>query len=73
MSVSPEGRNFSNLLFGEMQALGELKSDRRIEIKEADKGSAVVVWDREDYAAKANRQLSNREVYEVLNEDPSQV
>lgn len=43
LSVSPEGRNFSNLSFGERQALGKLKSDKSIVIKEADKGSAVVV------------------------------
>ncbi len=47
----------------------ELKSDRSIVIKEADKGSAVVVWDREDYVAEAKRQSSNGEVYEVCNED----
>ena len=32
-------------------------------IKEADKGSAVVVWDREDYLREANSQLSDKDVY----------
>ena len=71
LSVSPEGRNFSNLSFGERQALGELKSDKTIVIKEADKGSAVVVWDRQDYVAEANRQLSDSGVYEELDRDPT--
>ena len=31
----------------------------------ADKGSAVVVWDRADYIIEANRQLNDRQVYEV--------
>ena len=46
MSVSPEGRNFSNLSSSEQLSLKQLKSDGSIVIKEADKGSAVVVWNR---------------------------
>ena len=41
MSISPQGRNFSNLSFGERQALYDLKSDKSIVIKQAGKGSAV--------------------------------
>ena len=43
MSVSPEGKNFSNVSPSEELSLKQLKSDRNIVIKEADKGSAVVV------------------------------
>ena len=71
LAVSPEGRNFPNLSFKEREALMELKSDRSIIIKEADKGSAVVVWGREDYVAEANRQLGNIDVYEELDRDPT--
>ena len=39
-------------------------------IKGADKGSVVVVWDREDYLKEAYRQLDDKEVYEVPD-DPS--
>ena len=63
MSVSPEGKNFSNLSPSEQLSLKQLKCDRNIVIKEADKGSAVVVWDREDYISEANRQLDDRQVY----------
>ena len=49
MSVSPEGRNFSNLSIGERQALHDLKSNKTVVIKETDKGSAVVVLDRKNY------------------------
>ena len=33
----------------ERKALYHLKNDKSIVIKSADKGSAVAVWDREDY------------------------
>ena len=49
MSVSPEGKNFSNLSFSEQLSLKQLKSDKNIVIREAGKGSVVVVWDRGDY------------------------
>ena len=41
--------SYSNLTKGERNALYLLCDDPSIIIKEADKGSAVVVWDREDY------------------------
>ena len=71
MSVSPEGKNFSNLSPSEQLSLKQLKSDRNIVIKEADKGLAVVVWERGDYISEANRQLDDRQVYEEVEVDPS--
>ena len=71
MSVSPEGKNFSNLSSSEQLSLKQLKCDKNIVIKEADKGSAVVVWDRGDYISEANRQLDDRQVYEEVEVDPS--
>ena len=41
-----------------------LAEDRNIVIKPADKGSFVVVWDREDYIAEADRQFKDNETYE---------
>ena len=35
-------------------------------IKEADKGSGIVVWDREDYLAEARTQLKDKDVYQEL-------
>ena len=43
MKLSAVGKNFSNLTREEISALNGLKSDRAIVIKEADKGSGVVV------------------------------
>ena len=71
LSVSPEGKNFNNLSSSEQLFLKQLKSDRNIVIKEADKGSAVVVWDRGDYISEANRQLEDRQVYEEIEVDPT--
>ena len=54
LSVMPIGKNFSNLSASELAALQDLRCDRNIVIEGADKGSAVVVWDREDYLEEAN-------------------
>ena len=43
-------------------ALYSLKNDNTIVIKGADKGSGVVVWDREYYLKEAHKQLSDEEV-----------
>ena len=41
-----------------------LAEDWNIITKPPDKGSCVVVWDREDYIAGAVRQLKDNETYE---------
>ena len=47
----------------ESQPLRSLADDRNIVIKKAYKGSCVVVWDRNDYIAEAEKQLNNKSVY----------
>ena len=44
-----------------------LANDRSIVIKKADKGSCVVVWDRDDYIAEAEKQLSDENIYKCIN------
>ena len=56
--------SFYNLTKEEKAALNALRDDTSIVIKEADKGSAVVVWDREDYIKEASSQLNDKDVYE---------
>jgi len=70
MSIQPEGSNFSNLSTAEQEALRNLKSDTSIIIKPADKGSGVVVWDREDYCREAESHLSDGSTYEECVQDP---
>ena len=71
LSVKAEGRNCPNLFPYEVTSLPTLKCNRNIVIKEAGKGSVVVVWDREDYLREVNRQLGNIRVYEEIDSDPS--
>ena len=51
-----------NLTKEEWQALKKLKEDRSIIIKPADKGSCVVVWDREDYLAAGYKPLNDESI-----------
>ena len=41
-----------------------LSGDKTIIIKEADKGSSVLVWDRFEYLHEASRQLQDQNIYE---------
>ena len=61
--------SYSNLTKGERNALYSLRDDKSIIIKETDKGSGVVIWDREDYLAEAKKQLDDKEVYQELRGD----
>ena len=54
--------SYSNLTKGERNALYLPRDDPSIIIKEADKGSAVVIWDREDYLREGNSRLSDKDV-----------
>ena len=72
MKISANGCNFSNLGTDERAALKNLKADRSIVIKEADKGSGVVVWDKEDYILEAINQLGDSNVYLKLDNNPSE-
>ena len=61
---------YNNLTSKERQALHDLKSDTNIVIKGTDKGSAVVVWDREDYTKEEEKWLGDSDVYEEVPDDP---
>ena len=71
LDIQEEGQNFSNLSKEENLALKSLQNDPNIIIKSADKGSGVVVWDREDYLREADLQLSDTNIYEKIDYDPS--
>ena len=60
----------TNLTRVERGAPFDLKNDKTIVIKGADKGSAVVVWDRDDYIQEAEKQLGDKEIYEEVSNDP---
>ena len=50
-----------------------MKNDKNIVSKGADKGSAVVVWDREYYIMEAEKQLRDSDVYEKVPDDPGPI
>ena len=58
---------YSNLSSDERKTIRSLADDRSIAIKKADKGSAVVVWDRVDYIKEAQKQLKDENVYKKVN------
>ena len=43
-----------------------LENDKNVLIKPADQGSSIVVWDRLDYLAKAEKQLSDSNTYKEV-------
>ena len=53
-------------------AIKELQAPDQIIIKPADKGSAVVIWDRLDYLREGYRQLSDPKFYQTLDHNPTQ-
>ena len=54
---------YSNFSKEKWQAMRALADNRSVVIKKADKGSTVVVWDRNDYILEAEKQLSDANVY----------
>ena len=46
-------------------------SNPKIVIKKADKGSAVVVMNKDDYLREGYRQLSDSNFYEKIDTDPT--
>ncbi|KAK6183162.1 hypothetical protein SNE40_010692 [Patella caerulea] len=60
---APDQKFFLNLSQHEREALSELRSDYDIVIREADKGSGVVVMDKARYLSEGYRQLDDLSVY----------
>ena len=54
----------------ERDASYSLRDDSNIIIKGADKGSVLVVWDREDNLKEAYKQVEDREMYQGVPNDP---
>lgn len=57
-----------NLTKCDRDAITKLKKDKNIVIKPADKGSAIVIMDRQDYVFEAERQLKVNRHYREINE-----
>ena len=70
ISIEIPKDKYNNLTREEWGALFDLKNDKTIVIKGADKWSAVVAWDRDDYIQEAEKQLRDKEIYEEVSNDP---
>ena len=62
-SVLPGKPQQFNLTREEYLTMCNIHGDRNVIIKPADKGSVVVIWDRNDYLKEAEKQLSDRSTY----------
>jgi peptide-methionine (R)-S-oxide reductase len=60
---STEQRSFANLSKDERRAVKDLQRNSDIIIREADKGSGVVIMDKERYLAESYRHLNDTTVY----------
>ena len=58
---------YPNFSKEEWECMRSLANDRSIVMIKADKGSCVVLWDREDYIAETGKQLSDKSVYRDVN------
>ena len=58
-----------NLTKEERQAIYSLRDDTLIIIKLADKGSGIVVWDRQDYLVEARTQHKDKDVRVLTSPD----
>lgn len=56
-----------NISLQEIEALNELKNNKNIVIKPADKGSAVVILGREQYIMEVERQLNDTTYYKKIS------
>ena len=63
-------KNAPNLSPEELEALKCLKNDVSIVIKKTDKGSTVVIMNRQDYIAEVERQLEDTQFYLKCDKNP---
>ena len=65
--VNPKPVRRSNISQAEQQALRELQQRKDIVIKQADKGGALVVWQKDLYEKEALKQLSDTAHYTPMS------
>ena len=64
--ITEKPTRYSNLSQEDWRAIRMLADDRSIVIKKSDKGFGIVVWDRADYLTEAEKQLSDKNVYQEI-------
>lgn len=72
LTLLPPNKEFKRNFPPHMRkALYELKNDSELTIKQADKGSCIVVMDTAQYIEEGYAHLSDTSTYKILEEDPS--
>ena len=66
---TPREPRVKNITKSEKEAIADLTNDPTIIAKKADKGSAIVIMNRNDYIEEAERQLSDTDFYIRQNSD----
>ena len=67
LKVDEAGQNYVlNLTKAEREALQDLTYEKNIAIKPADKGSAILICDKQDYLKEFHLKLGNKSVYEEM-------
>ena len=59
---------YFNLSREEWNAIRSLADGRNIIIKKADKRSCIVIWGRNDYLMEAEKQLSDKKVFQEVSD-----
>ena len=70
MNIEIAQNKYNNITREKRSAPYNLKNDKNIVIKSADKGSAVVVWDRDDYIKETTEQFGDKDIYKEVRNDP---
>ena len=71
LKSKPKRNRHNNLTRDERLGLSDLKLNPEVVTKKADKGSAVVSMTTTDYIREGYRQLSDKNFYQILKEDPT--
>ena len=69
LKIDETGQNYPSLTKVEREALQDFMYDKSIVIKPADKGSAIVIWDKQDYLKECQLQLGDKSGYEEVERD----
>ena len=68
MNIEIPPNKYNNLTRKERSTLYNLINDKKIVIKSTNKGSAVVFWNRDCYIKEADKQVGDKDIYEVGND-----
>lgn len=71
VNTLPKKHIYPNLTKQEQNALKELATDPSLVIKNADKGSGIVIEDTKQYILDGLEHLADKSIYEEINSDPT--